>query len=360
MEIIDKVLENIKSINYISRAKLISYPEESDFSKKEKVKKMINKALGRNQKAEGFSWHNAFLAQSLEISHKHNNNKEDLNSLINYYNRWYEKGIPIDNLDNVMNGTPLIYVYQQTKNDKYKEMIDVLVDFIITHEKDRLNSLPYRPNSSYSIFIDSLGMISPFLAYYGKITKDAKMIDLSVAQLNNFIEYGFDSNQNLPYHAYTLSYEEKKGIIGWGRAVGWLMIGIIDTLEHLESNHLEYEKLNAKFNELTITVLKYQKKNGAFSWQLQALEGMNDSSATAMIGYSIIKAVKLGVVDSRYLLNVEEMINYLLNVTEEGYVMESSAECLGLGMYPQRQGWYPWSQGPTGSLLSIYMSMMDK
>lgn len=360
MEIIDKVLENIKSINYISRAKLISYPEESDFSKKEKVKKMINKALGRNQKAEGFSWHNAFLAQSLEISHKHNNNKEDLNSLINYYNRWYEKGIPIDNLDNVMNGTPLIYVYQQTKNDKYKEMIDVLVDFIITHEKDRLNSLPYRPNSSYSIFIDSLGMISPFLAYYGKITKDAKMIDLSVAQLNNFIEYGFDSNQNLPYHAYTLSYEEKKGIIGWGRAVGWLMIGIIDTLEHLESNHLEYEKLNAKFNELTITVLKYQKKNGAFSRQLQALEGMNDSSATAMIGYSIIKAVKLGVVDSRYLLNVEEMINYLLNVTEEGYVMESSAECLGLGMYPQRQGWYPWSQGPTGSLLSIYMSMMDK
>lgn len=360
MEIRDRVLENIKSINYISRTKLISYPEKSDFSKKEKVKKVVNKALGRNQKAEGFSWHNAFLAQSLEFSHRLDNNEEDLNSLIDYYNRWNEKGTPVDNLDNIMNGTPLIYVYQQTKNDKYKEMVDVLVNFIINHEKDRLDSLPYRPNGSDSIFIDSLGMISPFLAYYGKITKNTEIINLSVAQLNNFIEYGFDSHQNLPYHAYTLNNGEKKGIIGWGRAVGWLMIGIIDTLEHLEPNHLEYEKLNTKFNELTVTALKYQKMNGSFSWQLQALEGMNDSSATAMIGYSIIKAIKLGVVDSRYLGNVEKMINYLLNVTNEGYVMESSAECLGLGMYPQRQGWYPWSQGPTGSLLALYMTITNE
>lgn len=359
MKFNDKAIKGIRNINRVSRIKLISYPDKSDFSKKQKVLRIVNKFRGIFQKAEGFSWHNAFLAQSLAYSYKYNDNSKDLDCLIDYYNRWYDKGLPIDNLDNVMNGSALIYVHNQTKNEKYKKMIETLISYIINHEKDRLDSLPYRPQTSDYIFIDSLGMISPFLAHYGKITKNENFVNLSVAQLVNFLNYGFDSNQNLPYHAYSLNKEEKKGIIGWGRAVGWLLIGLIDTLEHLSHNHVDYEKLSNKFQDLILTVFKYQKENGAFSWQLQSLEGMDDSSATAMIGYSLIKGIQLGVIESEYLSNAEKIIEYLLSVTDEGHVMECSAECRGLGMYPQEQGWYPWSQGPTGSMLSIYMSMMD-
>lgn len=360
MKLNESILKSINSINSISRIKLTSYPDTTNISNKKKIMRLINKLRKNYQKAEGFSWHNAFLAHSLEHSHKINKNTEDLNSLITYFNQWDDKGLPIDNLDNIMNGSTLIYVYDQTKNVKYKVMIESLIDYIVNHDKDSLNNLPYRPENSDYIFIDSLGMISPFLAHYGNITKNEQLTDLSVAQLVNFIEYGFDTNTNLPYHAYSLSEEVKKGIIGWGRSVGWLMIGIIDTLEHLNPDHSEYNYLNNKFNKIMITVLEYQKENGSFSWQLQALEGINDSSATAMIGYSIIKAVKLELIESEYIDNVEKIIEYLLSVTEEGYVMQSSAECKGLGMYPQKQGWYPWSQGPTGSLLSIYLEIMNK
>ena len=75
MKFNDKVIKGIRNINRVSRIKLISYPDKSDFSKKQKVLRIVNKFRGIFQKAEGFSWHNAFLAQSLAYSYKYKGNK---------------------------------------------------------------------------------------------------------------------------------------------------------------------------------------------------------------------------------------------------------------------------------------------
>lgn len=351
-----KISEELEDLITVSREELINYPKNKTLSKTHLAKKVILKILNKQPKGIGFSWANGFLAQSLEYHHKEFQENEDIEALSRYYDNWYDKGLPIDNLDNTMNGYSLIYLYEQTGDKKYKKMIVSLANYLLVHKKDDLNNLPYRPESTNYIYIDSLGMICPFLARYGNKTDNKQATDLAVTQLVNFFEYGFDSKKNLPYHAFNLD-GEKKGIIGWGRSVGWLLIGIVDTLEYLDNDNPNYNCLVKKFTELIETVLKYQKENGSFSWQLQAIEGMDDSSATSMIGYSIIKALKLELIDTKYYSDIQKIIDFLLNVTQEGYVMQSSSECRGLGMYPQVHGWYPWSQGPSTSIITIYQGL---
>lgn len=341
----------------VCRKELIKYPKSKPISKKQFILKLGLKLLNEYPKAEGFSWPNSLMTQSLEYSHKLFENGKDLEILKRYYDLWIAKGLPIDNLDNTMNGYSLVYLYEKTKEKKYKDVLDSLASYLLNHSKDSLNNLPYRETGSNIIFIDTLGMISPFLIRYGTSVGNIDLIDLGTAQLRNFLEHGFDDSQELPYHAYKVGESEKYGIIGWGRAVGWILIGIVDSLEYLDETHKDYPLLEEALEKLIKVVMNYQKDNGSFAWQLQAVEGSEDSSSTSMIGYSLIKAVKLKLIDSIYLDSILKIIDYLMSVTEDGYVMKSSPECRGLGQYPQKYGWYPWSQGPTSSMLAIYQTL---
>ena len=72
-----------------------------------------------------------------------------------------------------------------------------------------------------------------------------------------------------------------------------------------------------------------------------------------MIAYSMKKAINIGLIDASFSYNVDLALSLLLSLTENGIVGSCSAECEGLGMYPQRYGSYPWAQGPTTALLAI-------
>lgn len=342
-------------VGNVTRQELLKYPNNF-VSLEQRLKRKVKFLLKIEPKLDKFSWPNAFLSQALEYSHESTKEDEYLNVLINYYTNWIEDGSKLKILDHAMNGYSLIYVYELTNEEKYLKLLEKIANYLYKHVKDHIGSLPYRPKGSNKthIYIDSLGMICPFLCRYTALVKESKYAELAVVQLTNYLECGMDIHSNLPYHGYDSISRDKLGIIGWGRAVGWMLIGLTDTLEYLTPNHLMYVFLKEELIKLIDTVLQYQKDNGSFSWQIEAFEGPSDSSATGMIGYSIMKAVYIGLISEKYCLEIEGMINYFYSVSEKGYINHSSAECRGMGMYPQVYGWYPWSQGPVNSILALY------
>lgn len=106
--------------------------------------------------------------------------------------------------------------------------------------------------------------------------------------------------------------------------------------------------------------MTYQRTDGGFSWQLQAVEGHMDSSAMAMLGVGIQKlidrigsdkatSIESGAMQQNHkdLQNCfERLLLALEGCRKEGKVMESSAECIDFAQYPQVYGSYPWSVGP--------------
>ena len=296
-------------------------------------------------KRDSFFWPHAMLAQALEEA-------GEVETLIQYFDAWIEKGLPIENLDNIMNGYSLLYVYEKTGDVKYKQAAEQLYQWISEYGKQMGNPMPYRKHHPNHVYVDGLGMVVPFLCRYGAMFKKREAIDLAVAQVRDFLSYGMDNTTGLPYHGYDTKTKEKQGIIGWGRAVGWLMLALADSIEYIPDE--DAGELIREFTLISDAALKYLREDGYFSWQLSAMEGPRDTSATAMIGYALKKSVSFDLnsqkknsreekTEKEAFVKIESAI---LNSCKEGKIYNCSGECDGFSQYPQRYGAYPWSLGP--------------
>lgn len=343
------MLEMVKEAEY----ELLHYPERNFGRYLKRIIKMI--AGNKQGPIDKISWPNGLLAKALADYYMENKNSEEariiLDCLKKYYDRWISRGCKMYCLDDAYSGMALIDLHQITGDDKYKKAAEAMVQYLFDHETDDAGSLPYRPQQKNDyIFADGIGLVCPFLCKYGSTYGDMNAINLAVTQIQNFIAFGMDEKTGLPYHGYQYESGVKYGIVGWGRAVGWLMIGMAESLSYMEESRPSYEVIKQAYRRMVDKVEAYQLEGGLYSWQLGAKEGPVDTSATAMILYAIARSldtkILIGIHKSRMMRGREA----LWNSVKEGKIYGCLAECQGFSMYPQIYGAYPWSLGPALSL----------
>lgn len=322
---------------------------------KQKVKDILKRVAGRYVPPKDFiSWPTGLIANAFMENYEMWENKEKVLVTIKiYFDRWIECGMPIYYMDDVLCGMALLALYEITGEEKYRTGADKMVNYLYKMEEndaDAKGSLPYRPlQKNFHIYVDSIGMVCPFLCKYGLVFKEERAVNLAVMQIKNMLEYGMDTNMFLPYHGYMYESKIKYGIIGWGRAVGWLLMGMADILCFLPKEHPDYRCIKDAFEKVISSTYRYQKENGAFAWQLEATEGPEDSSATAMITSAALKVIDAGIIDSgkdMYGKNVKKAAKFLGSCEKNGRIFACSGECKGFSEYPQFFGAYPWSLGP--------------
>ena len=282
------------------------------------------------------------------------------NALAAYYGRWLKKDMPIMVIDDLLAGETLLNVYQEMREqsltnllglsqERVREALDRLAAYAAGQPADGAGSLLYRPaHGSMFVFVDSIGLACPFLYRYGEIFGKAEYRELAVRQIVNFLSYGMDGRTGLPYHGYDMTDGCKHGIIGWGRAVGWLLRGVGGCL----SSDYGRQRLEEPYRELVKAVVTWQRPDGCFSWQLQAVEGPADSSATGMICAAWQQGMAQDVLAGEdYEKALSAGKKALEKSVRDGLVYGCSGECEGFSCYPQRYGAYPWSLGPTLEIL---------
>ncbi len=327
-------------------------------TKKQDVKYVIKRILKPvgTPKRDSFFWTHAMLASALE-------SVGNVEVLKKYYDAWIAKDLPIHNIDNVMNGYSLLYVYEQTKEEKYKEAAHKLYEYLCDYKREMENTLPYRKHHPKHIYADGVGMIAPFLCRYGTVFEKEEAVEAGIGYIQDFLRFGMDESTGLPYHGYDLETKVKYGIIGWGRAVGWLMLGLADSLQYIPKSK-EKTELQTAFLNLMEAGSRYLRIDGYFSWQLSAMEGPKDTSATAMIGYAMQKAAQGGIADvietcdeiviidfDNYKKAIVKIKTAIVSSCKNGKIYDCSGECEGFSQYPQVYGAYPWSLGPGVRLL---------
>ena len=279
-----------------------------------------------------------------------------------YFDRWRKKGMPLYFLDDLVAGETFLEQYlsrsadkeqaswqQDTRTRQYREAVDKMASFAMEYAKDETGSLLYRAKQRNGyVFADMLGLVCPFLYRYGMAFDRQECMELALKQIANFLAYGMDGESGLPYHGYDMAEGCKYGIIGWGRAVGWTLRGMSGCF----LSDYGRERLRTPFVRLMDTVLAYQRSDGAFSWQLQALEGPLDTSVTGMICTALKEGIELKIlVGDNYRQALGRGKDSLARSIHEGKVYDCSGECEGFAQYPQRYGAYPWALGPALMLL---------
>lgn len=318
---------------------------------------------------------------------------------------------------------------------EYKKGADRILDYLRHCRRDRYGSIVYGQQSNNDcIFADGVGQTVLFLSHYaglfgencsneasGKRTghdihdeeNDAGYaLREAQRQLGNFLRYGMDERSGLPYHGYDAESGEKRGIIGWGRAVGWLLMGIS---EYLKADSLLMPRNRAVADEKELSrkaelsdaagipeaikggsgisdegkeapTEKIRRMisacgarirpDGLFSWQLDCMDGSADTSATGMIFWAIDRMRDRGKKNSSMISIWEEpggrlphddrteselltaethaAAGLLQYIDEDGKVLQASAECVDFGEYRQQYGNYPWGQGAALMFLAKY------
>lgn len=278
-------------------------------------------------------------------------------TLAAYYERWMHRGCPVLYLDDLLAGEVILSAceeYSKTGQgsdlinaqnaDVYREAVEKLAAYGLNYPVDETGSLFYRvaQNNGY-VFADSIGLACPFLYQYGVLYNRMDAMELAVRQIVNFLAYGMDDSTGLPYHGYVLQAACKYGIIGWGRAVGWLLRGMIGCM----IGEYGMERLKDPYVSLIDKVLVYQREDGYFPWQLQAADGPADTSATGMICVALKQGIGLNILsEPKYGQALHAGINAIKKSIRDGKVYDCSGECEGFGQYPQRYGAYPWALGP--------------
>ena len=343
------------------------------YTGKMRLKAMLKKCMGKKTAPiDRFFWPHAMLSYALMEAHKATGSAEALQTLEAYADRYLKAGVPVYYADNVMNGEALLYLYQLNGKEEYLRAAEKLAAYVGTSRDITRQlmdekyptvsydgSLIYRQGNPTHVYVDAFGMVCPMLVHIDRMQSGEHYAQMSLRLLQNFMAKGMDEATGLPYHGYDLVSGEKMGIIGWGRAVGWLLMALSGSLQYLNGSVSESgtqtekvtEELKRQFENLIQTAFSYQKEDGLFAWQLQAVEGPSDTSATAMILYATKQGMQSRILRSEYRAAVERGEQGLYSRVKNGAIGQSLAECMGFAQYPQEYGVYPWGVAMTCAVL---------
>lgn len=328
---------------------------------KTKCKRFIKKNILRRHVTpeDSIFWPTAILAAGLCKQREQTGLTQIDETLSAYYRRWMKKKMPIVFLDDLLAGETLLSMYVSKDmelsydavftREAMKEGLDKLAEFAGSYPIDEAGSFPYRANQNNGyVFVDMIGLVCPFLYRYGELFGKKEYMEMAIRQIANYLAYGMDSGTYLPYHGYDMKDGCKYGIIGWGRAVGWLLRGMAGCVRTSYGR----ERLEVPFKTAVDAAISYQRSDGYFSWQLQAVDGPMDTSAMAMILAAVQDGIAFGVLDNeKYTIALENGKKALQRSIRDGNVYDCSGECEGFSVYPQRYGAYPWGIGAALQIL---------
>lgn len=244
-----------------------------------------------------------------------------------------------------------ILAYEMMSNE-FVDNADIkpAMDYVAEMLKENYNQfgfIPYNAGIPNIAFVDTVGMVCPFLIKYAVEYKAEEYIKIAIEQIADYRKNGFDSETDLPFHCFDRETEARLGIVGWGRGCAWWAVGITDSLkELLKADGFNKEKtLLLKLNLSFLEEMEKHITQGGAVKRMVLTESLQDSSASAMLAYCY--AYMYGITQKdEYYNNAKKITEYLKFVTRRsGLIDFAQGDTMGIGYYSPKLCVVPASQG---------------
>lgn len=286
-----------------------------------------------------------FLNSIVNLYYQTNNVKYK-NFFINYINYYIDAdgefinlknsndtGFNSNELDSICESRILFDAYEMTKDSRYLKAIATTYA-ALTAMPTAAGSPNFWHKTSYQnqIWLDGMYMYVPFYARYAKENNLPLLFDKIKSQYEYIRNHMFDEEKKLYYHGNDTRRaifwaDDKTGNSKnfWLRSTGWFIVSLVDVLEYYpEGEAKEYLKL--LLNEAVEGVMQYQDKESKMFYQLidrgpmaycvpqvyltalknnkygsgdATVHNYLESSGSSMIAYTLMKAARLGYMDSK-------------------------------------------------------------
>ena len=200
--------------------------------------------------------------------------------------------------------------------------------------KNYIKSVPqgetivYRPWTKGKRFVDTLGMVLPYLFKNG-------YKELADAQLKEYDQALFEGIY--PAHAFDIDKKLPLGVHDWGRGIGWYILGLLGT-----PNEPEYRK---RCVLLANNLLQHQLENGGFGCFVFNKGERPESSGSVLIGLLFLKTYEL-TQESQYLNAAQKVEKFLMSSTRRNGALDNcQGDTYGIGYYSMIFSVMPFAQG---------------
>jgi unsaturated rhamnogalacturonyl hydrolase len=200
------------------------------------------------------------------------------------------------------------------------------------------------------MWLDGLFMGAPFYAECAKVFNTPKDFSDVTKQFRLIDQHLYAAKSGLFYHGWDSKKvqdwaNKDTGCSSnfWGRAVGWYVMGIVDTLDFLPADHPDRAWLIGELKKTADGIVKWQDADTGLWWQVmdQGKREGNYLEATAatMFVYSLAKGVNRGYLGKEFtpaiLKGYTSIVTKLIKTDGEKITLTQCCQVAGLGSSPQ-------------------------
>ena len=257
-------------------------------------------------------------------------------------------------LDDVEPGRILQMLHRQTGEERWLTASRTLAEQLRTQPRTSDGGFWHKEIYPHQMWLDGIFMDCPFMAEHGRVTNDPKWLDEAVHQIVTIARHTRDPETGLYYHGWDESRsqfwaDKSTGLSAnfWGRAVGWYVMGIVDTLEHLPADHPRRGEVLEILRGLADAIARVQDpKTGVWYQVLDQPDRAGnylESSASCMFVYALAKAQRLGLLDATHADVVRRgydgILTQFIEVDDRGLAtLTDTCQVAGLGGRQRRDG----------------------
>lgn len=262
----------------------------------------------------------------------------------NLMNQTHPNQIPKE-ADYVIYAYALLYACNDQQRGHFKPYFDAVYDMVLALNKQN-NGVSYKTYSEPFKYVDTIGFICPYLTLYANVYQVSEAADLAYKQIALFRQYGMYPGTQLPCHTYNSITLQPVGLFGWGRGLGWLAIGLIDTWLLWDKKDERYKEISNWVYDFNVEILKTQKEDGSWTWNVLLPTVQSDSSAGVMLTYYLSQAKKLPSLEEKNIMAINRALEYLRKVTRRNGALDfCQGDTKGIGIYAQTFDILPFAQG---------------
>lgn len=219
--------------------------------------------------------------------------------------------------------------YVLKKNGVLPAKAEETILAFLTNMKGIHQTIPYRSAIPDIRFIDTIGMVVPFLFLCGES-------ELGMKQIEEYDKAKL-TNTSIPSHAYDIVHNVPLGVYDWARGIGWYILGLVES----DTNGL----LDNRIVSLAEELLPYRKSDGGFGAMFFNKGTTSESSGTALIGLLMVNAYRISL-DSRFLDAAFLAEKRLMKATRRtGAIDSCQGDTKGIGFYSTTFSIMPFAQG---------------
>ncbi|WP_309082987.1 glycoside hydrolase family 88 protein [Chelativorans sp.] len=207
------------------------------------------------------------------------------------------------NIDNILSGRALIYLYRLTGEEKYLLGAQLLARQLAAHPRTKSRVYWHKKIYPWQVWLDGLYMGLPFQIEYGQLTGEDALVEDALAQIHTALCLTHVAEAGLYAHGYDESRSQKwadpftgRSPSHWGRALGWLSMALVDIAELVGKKGAAQAGIAEETTALLRRLVQLRTQNAMWLQVIDRPElpgNYAESSATAMLAYALIKAGRL-------------------------------------------------------------------